>query len=46
MRNIRVYFDTCAWCRPFDDVSDDRILEEAMAFVEILKKRREKEESS
>ena len=37
MRNIRVYFDTCAWCRSFDDVSDERIWEEAMAFVEILK---------
>jgi predicted nucleic acid-binding protein len=34
----RVYLDTCVWCRPFDDVSDERIWEEAMAFVEILRK--------
>ena len=38
MKNVRVYLDTCVWCRPFDDVSDERIWEEAMAFVEILRK--------
>jgi len=38
MRNISVYLDTCVWCRPFDDVSNERIWEEAMAFVEILRK--------
>jgi predicted nucleic acid-binding protein len=38
MRSVRVYLDTCVWCRPFDDVSEMRIWGEAMAFLEILRK--------
>jgi hypothetical protein len=34
----RVYLDTCVWCRPFDDASNQRILEESNAFSEILRK--------
>jgi len=34
----RVYLDTCAWCRPFDDPSHPRILQESDAVAEIFKK--------
>lgn len=34
----RVYLDTCVWCRPFDEASDQRILQESNAFSEILRK--------
>ncbi len=34
----RIYLDTCAWCRPFDDPSHPRILQESDEVVEILKK--------
>lgn len=34
----RVYLDTCAWCRPFDDPSHPRIRRESDALVEIFKK--------
>jgi predicted nucleic acid-binding protein len=38
MKDARVYLDTCVWCRPFDEVRDGRILDEAMAFVRIVGK--------
>jgi predicted nucleic acid-binding protein len=38
MKNARVYLDTCVWCRPFDEVRDERIFDEAMAFVRIVGK--------
>ncbi len=34
----RVYLDTCAWCRPFDNPSNSRILQESDAVAEILRK--------
>lgn len=34
----RVYLDTCAWCRPFDNLSNSRILQESDAVAEILRK--------
>ncbi len=34
----RIYLDTCVWCRPFDEASNPRILEESNAFSEILRK--------
>lgn len=30
--------DTCAWCRPFDKLSDQRIIQESNAVAEILRK--------
>ncbi len=30
--------DTCAWCRPFDKLSDQRIIRESNAIANILKK--------
>ncbi len=33
----RVYLDTCAWCRPFDDSSNPRILQESDAVARILR---------
>ena len=35
---IRVYLDTCVWCRPFDAMVSDRILEEAESMIELMKK--------
>ncbi len=34
---MRIYLDTCVYCRPFDDQSQDRIEKETKAFIEILK---------
>lgn len=34
----RIYLDTCAWCRPFDDPSSKRVLEESNAIPEILRR--------
>ncbi len=31
-----VYLDTCTWCRPFDDQTQDRIRDETAAFYEII----------
>ena len=38
MKVARVYLDTCVWCRPFDEVRDGRVLDEAMALVRIVRK--------
>jgi len=32
-----IYLDTCIYCRPFDDQSQDRIAKETEAFAKILK---------
>ena len=34
---MKIYLDTCIYCRPFDDQSQDRIEKETKAFVELLK---------
>ena len=34
---MRIYFDTCVYCRPFDDQSQERIEKETEAFAKILK---------
>jgi len=36
IRPVLVYLDTCTWCRPFDDQTQDRIREETSAFYEIM----------
>jgi predicted nucleic acid-binding protein len=33
---VRIYLDTSVYSRPFDDQSQDRVRQEAEAFVEIL----------
>ena len=33
---MKIYLDTCIYCRPFDDQSQDRIEKETKAFIEIL----------
>lgn len=33
---IRIYLDTCVYCRPFDDQSQNRILRETDAFIRVL----------
>ena len=33
---VLVYLDTCTWCRPFDDQTQDRIRDETVAFYEII----------
>ena len=33
-----IYLDACAWCRPFDNPSNPRILQESDAVAEILRK--------
>ncbi|MCK4736008.1 MAG: hypothetical protein KAT65_26370 [Methanophagales archaeon] len=33
---VLVYLDTCTWCRPFDDQTQDRIRDETAAFYEIM----------
>ncbi len=34
---MKIYLDTCVYCRPFDDQSQDRIEKETKAFIEVLK---------
>ncbi len=34
---MKICLDTCIYCRPFDDQSQDRIKKETKAFIEILK---------
>lgn len=34
---MKIYLDTCIYCRPFDDQSQDRIAKETEAFAKILK---------
>lgn len=34
---MKIYFDTCVYCRPFDDQSQERIEKETEAFAKILK---------
>jgi hypothetical protein len=34
---IKIYLDTCVYCRPFDDQSQKQIEKETRAFIEILK---------
>ena len=34
---MKIYFDTCVYCRPFDDQSQERIEKETEAFARILK---------
>ena len=34
---LKIYFDTCVYCRPFDDQSQERIEKETEAFAKILK---------
>ena len=36
IRPVLIYLDTCTWCRPFDDQTQDRIREETAAFYEIM----------
>ena len=36
IRSVLVYLDTCTWCRPFDDQTQDRIRDETAAFYEIM----------
>lgn len=36
IRPVLVYLDTCTWCRPFDDQTQDRIRDETAAFYEIM----------
>ena len=33
---MKIYLDTCVYCRPFDDQSQGRIEKETEAFIEIL----------
>ncbi|MCD6456239.1 MAG: hypothetical protein J7K81_05560 [Methanophagales archaeon] len=33
---MKIYLDTCVYCRPFDDQSQDRIEKETKAFIEIV----------
>ncbi len=34
---MKIYFDTCVYCRPFDDQTQNRIKKETAAFVKVLK---------
>ena len=34
---MEIYFDTCVYCRPFDDQTQNRIKKETDAFVNVLK---------
>jgi len=34
---MEIYLDTCVYCRPFDDQSQDRIEKETKEFIEVLK---------
>jgi predicted nucleic acid-binding protein len=34
---MKIYLDTCVYCRPFDDQSQDRIEKETKEFIEVLK---------
>ena len=34
---MKIYFDTCVYCRPFDDQTQNRIKNETEAFVNVLK---------
>lgn len=34
---MKIYFDTCVYCRLFDDQSQDRIEKETKEFIEVLK---------
>ena len=34
---MKIYFDTCVYCRPFDDQTQNRIKKETEAFVKVLK---------
>lgn len=34
---MRLYLDTCVWCRPFDE-PDEKVSGEAGALMEIIKK--------
>lgn len=34
---MKIYFDTCVYCRPFDEQSQERIEKETEAFAKILK---------
>jgi hypothetical protein len=34
---MEIYFDTCVYCRPFDDQTQNRIKNETAAFVNVLK---------
>ncbi|RMF91726.1 MAG: type II toxin-antitoxin system VapC family toxin [Methanobacteriota archaeon] len=36
----RIYLDTCVWCRLFDELDHERIMEEFRAIVRILDKAR------
>ena len=35
---IRAYLDTCVWCRPFDAMTSDRILQEAESVNKLMRK--------
>lgn len=35
-KSLRIYLDTCVWCRPFDEYSP-KVKREAEAFFEILR---------
>lgn len=33
---MQIYLDTCVYCRPFDDQTQERISKETKAFIELL----------
>ena len=35
---MRTYLDTCVWCRPFDAIASDRILQEAESVNKLTRK--------
>jgi len=39
MGELRIYLDSCVWCRPFDE-QDENIRREVQALIEILRLRR------
>jgi predicted nucleic acid-binding protein len=38
LRHIKIYLDTNVWCRPFDEQTQQRIIDEGEAFLKILDK--------
>jgi predicted nucleic acid-binding protein len=38
LRRIKIYLDTNVWCRPFDEQTQQRIIDEGEAFLKILEK--------
>ncbi|NMX21431.1 hypothetical protein C5S30_03150 [ANME-1 cluster archaeon GoMg4] len=38
LRHVKIYLDTNVWCRPFDEPTQQRIIDEGAAFLKILEK--------